>query len=274
MAAMYLRKPGEGIGFTLSKLLQAKQRLRTDDSQKSSALLLQGEECFGSSFLLFLSFPQGSLNVHSFCTTNRGFSVAVDKILAQSGFHQKRWNSQACETIDCGDAGGSRQFSRVNCRGKSEARASACRLPGHCGLLHFLLFEQVGLLATAGRCAPMILKNLRHCRPVLVKVALPVSAVGLVPSSLRCKRWEGRMRDPRTVRREVAGFAPHLFGAEHGVSTKSIAEERDLCKFLAGSGCLRAGVGIGGACNQSCGGWFGSERILQAQESFLEKFPR
>jgi hypothetical protein len=35
---------------------------------------------------------------------------------------------------ECGDAGGSRQFSRVNCRGKLETRVSAYRLPGLCGL--------------------------------------------------------------------------------------------------------------------------------------------
>jgi len=51
---------------------------------------------------------------------------------------------------DCGDAGGSWQFSRVNCWGKLETRASANRLPGHCGLLYSLLLEQAGPLANAG----------------------------------------------------------------------------------------------------------------------------
>jgi len=77
------------------------------------------------------------------------FSVAPETIVPQSGFTENVGTLNACQTIDCGDAGGSWQFSRVNCQGKSEMRASACWLPGHCGLLHFLLFEQVGPLATA-----------------------------------------------------------------------------------------------------------------------------
>jgi hypothetical protein len=61
-----------------------------------------------------------------------------------------RGNSQSLPNDDCGDAGGSRQFSRVNCRGKLETRASANRLPGHCGLLYSPLLEQAGPLAAAG----------------------------------------------------------------------------------------------------------------------------
>src|SRR5580700_5571791 len=60
------------------------------------------------------------------------------------------WNSQSLPDDDCGDAGGSWQFSRVNCWGKLETRASANRLPGHCGLLYSLLFERAGPLANAG----------------------------------------------------------------------------------------------------------------------------
>jgi hypothetical protein len=60
-----------------------------------------------------------------------------------------RGNSQNLPKDDCGNAGGSWQFSRVNCRGKSKTRASADRLPGHCGLLNSLLLERVGSLATA-----------------------------------------------------------------------------------------------------------------------------
>jgi len=62
----------------------------------------------------------------------------------------KTWNSQSLPDDDCGDAGGSWQFSRVNCWGKLETRASADRLPGHCGLLYSLLIEQAGPLAAAG----------------------------------------------------------------------------------------------------------------------------
>jgi len=55
---------------------------------------------------------------------------------------------------DCGEAGGSWQFSRVNCRGKLETRASADRLPGHCGLLYSLLFG-TGWAAGQRRVAEM-----------------------------------------------------------------------------------------------------------------------
>jgi len=46
----------------------------------------------------------------------------------------KTWNSQSLPDDECSDTGGSRQFSRVNCRGKLETRESAYRLPGLCGL--------------------------------------------------------------------------------------------------------------------------------------------
>ncbi len=70
----------------------------------------------------------------------------------------KTWNSQSLPDDDCGDAGGSWQFSRVNCRGKLETRASANRLPGHCGLLYSLLF---GAGWAAGRrrgCEEVVLR--------------------------------------------------------------------------------------------------------------------
>jgi hypothetical protein len=89
---------------------------------------------------------------------------------------------------DCGDAGGSWQFSRVNCWGKLETRASANRLPGHCGLLYSLLFERAGPLANAGVAEKRFSESYSQnhvLQPVLVKVALFVSAVGPVPSSRR-----------------------------------------------------------------------------------------
>ena len=76
------------------------------------------------------------------------------------------------------------QFSRVNCQGNSETRASAYRLPGHCGLLHSRLSERTGQLATRRGCREVIL-GITLLHSVLVKAALPVSAVGPVPSS-RC----------------------------------------------------------------------------------------
>jgi len=68
---------------------------------------------------------------------------------APEWIHRKRWNSQRLPNDDCGYASGSWQFSRVNCQGKSEMRASACWLPGHCGLLYCRLNEPVRPLAAA-----------------------------------------------------------------------------------------------------------------------------
>ena len=91
--------------------------------------------------LIFLSLPQGSLIVHSFCTRAKCFSVAARDDLPQSGFTENVGPSKACRTMIAAKLAADRQFSRVNCRGKSETRVSACWLPGHCGLLHCPLFE-------------------------------------------------------------------------------------------------------------------------------------
>jgi hypothetical protein len=74
--------------------------------------------------------------------------------------------------------------------GKLEARVSAYRLPGHCGLLYSPLLEQVGPLATAGGAEKWFSESYSKnhvLQPVLVNVALhvSVSAVGPVPSSRR-----------------------------------------------------------------------------------------
>jgi hypothetical protein len=87
--------------------------------------------------------------VHSFCTRGKSFSVAGRNILFESGFSENVEISSLPDD-DCGDAGGSWQFLRVNCRGELETRASANRLPGHCGLLYSLLLERAGPLANAG----------------------------------------------------------------------------------------------------------------------------
>lgn len=76
----------------------------------------------GGSFSVFLSFPQGSTIVHSFCTSGEGFSVAGRNLLPQSGFSENVGISQRLPNDDCGDAGGSWRFSRVNCQGFGNAR--------------------------------------------------------------------------------------------------------------------------------------------------------
>ena len=104
-------------------------------------------------FPLFLLFPQGSPILHSFCTTQGQFSIAIDSAFPQSA------HSASVRCIepagDCGGAGGDRRFSRVNRRegfqdalrcvaGNSGVAASsdgpsfkswtyAARLRSHCG---------------------------------------------------------------------------------------------------------------------------------------------
>lgn len=86
-----------------------------------------------------------------------------------------KWKPQSLPDDDCGDAGGSWQFSRVNCWGKLETRASANRLPGHCGLLYSLLLERAGPLANAGVAEKRFCESYSQSyalRPVLVNAAL------------------------------------------------------------------------------------------------------
>src|ERR1700730_4486913 len=92
---------------------------------------------------LFRYFPQGSSVVHSFCTTQHRFSVAIVSAFAQSTISA----SVSCiePAGDCSRAGGDRRFSRVNWRGGFPRYASACfRKLGRCGLLRQSL-RKVGL---------------------------------------------------------------------------------------------------------------------------------
>ena len=75
------------------------------------------------SFPVFLLFPQGSLIVHSFRTTEHQFSIACDSAIAQSAHSA----SVSCiePAGDCGRAGGDRRFSRVNRREGFQECASA-----------------------------------------------------------------------------------------------------------------------------------------------------
>ena len=85
-------------------------------------------------FRLFLPFPQGSLILHSFCTSKHRFSVARDSECA----HSAHSASVSCieSARDCNRAGGDRWFSRVNHREGFQKCASArSRELGRCGLL-------------------------------------------------------------------------------------------------------------------------------------------
>jgi hypothetical protein len=133
---------------------------------------------------VFLRLPQGSLIVHSFCTSRKCFSVAARNILAQSGFIEHVVTLRPCRTMIAAKPVADWQFSRVNCRGELETRASACRLPGHCGLLYSLFFGPGWAAGHRRGCRGVIL-GITVPQPVLVNVALLVSAVGSVPS-FRC----------------------------------------------------------------------------------------
>src|SRR6266849_9295952 len=151
----------------------------------------------GISFLVFLSFPQGSHPVHSFCTSGECFSVAGCNLLPQSGFSENVGISQRLPNDDCGDAGGSWQFSRVNCQGKF-GNARECQ-----PVARALRPPPLPALRSGLGCWPPHRLH-RYDSPnhssatVLVKVALFVSAVGPVQSARRPKRREGKTRDPRT----------------------------------------------------------------------------
>jgi hypothetical protein len=122
-------------------------------------------------FADFLSLPQGSSIVHSFFTRAKCFSVAGRNILSESGFSEYVAILKACQTDDCGDVGGRLAILEGELPGENRKRVSACWLPGHCGLLCSLLFEQVGLLATAG-VAVARFSEIAQLQPALVNVAL------------------------------------------------------------------------------------------------------
>ncbi len=96
---------------------------------------------------LLLCFPQASTTkffspqlLHNCgklfcCPPNRHASECVQRI---------RGNSQVIAETMLAVTGGSRRFSRVNCRGELETRASADRLPGHCGLLKACSLSRLG----------------------------------------------------------------------------------------------------------------------------------
>ena len=60
----------------------------------------------GDKGLVFLSFPQGSPVVHSFCTTVNRFFIASRSNLPQSGLSEYVGNLNAFQDDVCGDAGG------------------------------------------------------------------------------------------------------------------------------------------------------------------------
>jgi hypothetical protein len=82
----------------------------------------------------FLPFPQRSLILHSFRTTQDHFSVARDSAFAQSAHSA---NVRCIEPArDCSRAGGDWWFSRVNHReGFSKCASARFRKLGRCGLL-------------------------------------------------------------------------------------------------------------------------------------------
>ena len=95
-------------------------------------------------FPLFLLFPQGSPILHSFCTTQGQFSIAIDSAFPQSA------DSASVRCIepagDCGRAGGDRRFSRVNRREGFQRRTPVrCGKLGRCGLLRRSFFQKLDL---------------------------------------------------------------------------------------------------------------------------------
>jgi hypothetical protein len=133
---------------------------------------------------------------------------------------------------DCGMASGSRRFSRVNCRGTfQKMRASACWLPGRCGLL-----PRLAHWAGKGRWPPQSLqlrdRRITILRPLRENAALLVCA-GRPEVSTAASRRTARAGTPRTMRLGWLARAAFVFPPQ-------------LCEWsygLGGSGgCTRSGT--------------------------------
>jgi hypothetical protein len=108
-----------------------RQQSELQPSYRHARSLTDSAEDFS---LFFLPFPQGSLILHSFCTTQHQFSVAHDSEFAQSAHSANvRCIEPACDWCR---AGGDRWFSRVNHReGFQKCTSVPSRKLGRCGLL-------------------------------------------------------------------------------------------------------------------------------------------
>jgi hypothetical protein len=119
-------------------------------TSKLSTLGKRPDFLFQDSSALFLSFPQGSLVVHSFRTRGKCFSIARRNIPGQSGFSEYVAILDACQRMIAVTPVVDWQFSRVNCQGEfGNARecvpvARALRPPPQSAL------ERIGQLAAAG----------------------------------------------------------------------------------------------------------------------------
>jgi hypothetical protein len=145
--------------------------------------------------------------------------------------HRKRWNSQRLPNDDCGDAGGSWQFSRVNCQGKSEnARervpvARALRPPTARSMSGW------GRWPAAISCGRSILRIV-ILQLVLVKVALPVSAVGPVPLSRRLAAGRQAERVLRTMRLGWLVRAVFFLGTEFATDLRGSTGIKQILVFV------------------------------------------
>jgi hypothetical protein len=119
-------------GRTLLQELQ--DQIHKSNSKAADRRVRPNTHHAAQSFLLFLPFPQGSLILHSFCTSNHQFSVAHDSEFAQSAHSA---NVRCIEPArDWCRAGGDRWFSRVNHReGFQKCASVRSRKLGRCGLL-------------------------------------------------------------------------------------------------------------------------------------------
>jgi hypothetical protein len=120
--------------FTAHSLLTTQERSDSQIKIQQRRTRVSAPHQVAKFFPLFLSFPQGSPVLHSFCTSGHQFTVARDSVFAHSAHSA---NVRCIEPAhDCDRAGGDRRFSRVNHREGFQKCASArFRKLGRCGLL-------------------------------------------------------------------------------------------------------------------------------------------
>jgi len=163
---------------------------------------------------VFLPFPQGSSVLHSFCTTEHQFSIAIDSAFTQSV------PSASVKCIepagDCSRAGGDRRFSRVNRReGFQECASALSRKLGRCGLLRKVLPKKQDLkpsayAVTAGhdlRISYLRIDRLQRVQKTCVPSGMRFRAHTSPPSAAKRQARRSRAMRPRWL-----AWAAFIFG--------------------------------------------------------------
>jgi hypothetical protein len=132
LAAKRRKNAAQGVspGFSFRGRNQARSRRKTINSRTSYPAYFFYVAPGYFKFMRTISWPQfarqfpqastGKTHPPQFLHKSEAIFCCEAQRSAAEWVHRKRWNSQRLPNDDCGDAGGSWQFSRVNCQGKSE----------------------------------------------------------------------------------------------------------------------------------------------------------